>query len=55
MQCESCGQEMNFLYDVSERETLFVLWECECGHKLLERRPLLAEKVAAVAGDQATT
>lgn len=39
MNCELCSTEMNFLYDVVERETLFVLWECECSHKLLERRP----------------
>lgn len=39
MTCENCKAPMNFVYDVSERETQFVLWECECGHKLLERRP----------------
>ena len=38
MNCECCTSEMNLLYDVVERDTLFVLWECECGHKLLERR-----------------
>ena len=50
MNCESCSSPMNFLYEVSERETVFLLWECECGHKLLERKPL--EKVGA--GAQAT-
>jgi len=39
MTCELCSSAMDLLYDVVERETLFVLWECECGHKLLERRP----------------
>ncbi|MGE0711404.1 MAG: hypothetical protein AB7N76_30230 [Planctomycetota bacterium] len=40
MNCESCSAEMIYQYDVVERETMFVLWDCECGHKLLERRPL---------------
>ncbi len=48
MNCESCAIPMNFLYDVSERETNFVLWECECGLRHLERKPL--EKVAIGAG-----
>lgn len=49
MNCESCTSPMNFLYDVSERETNFVLWECdECSHRHLERQPL--EKIAAGAG-----
>ncbi len=40
MTCESCNNDsMSFVYDVSERETKFLLWECECGHKFLERRP----------------
>jgi len=39
MNCEKCSVEMDRLYDVVERETMFVLWECECGHKLLERVP----------------
>ena len=39
MTCESCSNSMNLMYDVVERETQFVLWECECGHKYLERRP----------------
>lgn len=47
MNCESCSADMNRIYDVVERETLFVLWECACGHKLLERQP--HEKGAMVA------
>jgi hypothetical protein len=39
MSCEKCGGEMTFQYDVEERSILFVLWDCSCGHKLLERRP----------------
>lgn len=39
MTCEKCGKEMIFQYDVEERNVLFVLWDCECGHKYLERRP----------------
>ena len=43
MNCEKCSQPMNLLYDVVERETCFVLWECACAHKLLERRPASGE------------
>jgi len=39
MTCEKCGSEMLLQYDVEERNVLFVLWDCSCGHKLLERRP----------------
>jgi hypothetical protein len=45
MNCEKCGNEMLLQYDVEERNVLFVLWDCNCGHKLLERRP--QEKVGA--------
>lgn len=45
MNCEKCGNEMAFQYDVEERNVLFVLWDCSCGHKLLERRQ--QEKVGA--------
>lgn len=45
MNCEKCGAEMSFQYDVEERNVLFVLWDCTCGHKLLERRP--QQKAAA--------
>lgn len=38
MTCEKCGSTMVFNYQVEERNTLFVLWNCECGHKVLERR-----------------
>jgi hypothetical protein len=31
---------MKFLYDVAERDTQFLLWECECGERLLQRSPL---------------
>ncbi len=47
MNCEKCGNEMLLQYDVEERNVLFVLWDCNCGHKLLERRP--QEKVGATA------
>jgi hypothetical protein len=46
MNCEKCGNEMSFQYDVEERNVLFVLWDCSCGHKLLERR---AQEKAGVA------
>lgn len=39
MKCEICVSEMGFEYDVTERDTRFVLWSCECGYKYLERRP----------------
>ena len=39
MTCEKCGSEMLLQYDVEERNVLFVLWDCNCGHKVLERRP----------------
>jgi len=38
MSCECCDRDMEFLYDVAERKITFVLWECECGHKFLERQ-----------------
>ena len=37
--CRSCTKPMNLVYEVVERETQFVLWDCACGHKELERRP----------------
>lgn len=43
--CEICNTPMSFQYDVTERETRFVLWECECGHKHLERRPTTEKKL----------
>ena len=46
MNCEKCGNEMLFQYDVEERNVLFVLWDCSCGHKLLERRPQTKAGVA---------
>jgi len=39
MKCEICVQTMGYEYEVTERDTQFVLWSCECGHKYLERRP----------------
>ncbi|HZV02715.1 MAG TPA: hypothetical protein VFF73_38765 [Planctomycetota bacterium] len=39
MICEKCGSDMLFQYDVEERNVLFILWDCGCGHKVLERRP----------------
>ena len=47
MICENCSQDMNFLYNVIERETCFKLWECECSHKILERRPASPAELAA--------
>lgn len=37
--CRICKKSMSFVYDVHERETVFVLWECTCGLKELERKP----------------
>ena len=37
MNCERCKRSMDFQYDVTERNVRFVLWDCECGHKVLER------------------
>ena len=56
MTCEKCGNEMLFQYDVEERNVLFCLWDCSCGHKLLERRPqekagAAMATAAAVAND----
>jgi hypothetical protein len=48
MTCEKCGKDMNLQYDVEERNVLFVLWACECGHKFLERRPPV-NKLAVLA------
>jgi hypothetical protein len=48
MNCEKCGKEMGFQYDVEERNVLFVLWDCDCGYKYLERRP--QTKAAAING-----
>jgi hypothetical protein len=39
MICEKCGHEMAFQYDVEERHVLFLLWDCTCGYRFLERRP----------------
>ena len=44
MKCEKCDKTMTQLYDVAERETLFVRWECaDCSHEHLERRPIEAQ------------
>lgn len=40
MNCEKCQRSMHLVHEVVERETVFVLWDCGCGHKLLERRPM---------------
>lgn len=40
MNCEKCQRPMSCLHEVVERETLFALWECQCGAKLLDRRPV---------------
>lgn len=39
MNCEKCQRPMVSLHEVVERETLFTLWECQCGTKRLDRRP----------------
>jgi hypothetical protein len=55
MTCEKCGQDMLFQYDVEERNVLFVLWDCNCGYKLLERKPqekaLVGQLASSVADD----
>ncbi len=51
MTCETCSDEMSRMYDVVERETLFVLWECPCGHKLLERVPIDKQVPVGAASD----
>ena len=38
MNCDKCEAEMIYNYEVEERHVVFVLWDCECGHKYLERR-----------------
>ena len=40
MNCERCTRSMQYQYEVEERKVCFVLWECECGHKILERRKI---------------
>ncbi|MCO5165779.1 MAG: hypothetical protein M9894_05350 [Planctomycetes bacterium] len=47
--CKACKKPMDFVYDVVERETAFVLWECTCGHKELERKPADQASRPAVA------
>lgn len=44
--CEVCSKPMTLHYEVVERDTRFALWECNCGHKALERKP--AAKAAGV-------
>lgn len=52
MNCELCSTTMNFLYNVSERETNFLLWECDdCQHRLLERRALGEAPTLAAAAE----
>ena len=38
MLCESCSRPMHLQYEVEERKVRFVLWNCDCGYKFLERR-----------------
>ncbi len=40
MICEKCGKSMVFDYQVEERKVLFKLWNCECGHRILEKKNL---------------
>ena len=47
--CKGCRKPMSFVYDVHERETVFVLWECACGHKELERKPAVPGATRAPA------
>ena len=50
MKCEKCDKTMTQLYDVAERETLFVRWECaDCSHEHLERRPIEAQVAVSAA------
>ncbi len=61
MNCKGCKKPMSFVYDVLERETVFVLWECACGYKELERKPAaqgrtpVPAEAVAVAVASATT
>lgn len=50
MNCKGCKKPMAFVYDVVERETVFVLWECACGSKELERKPAAAGRTPVPAG-----
>ncbi len=38
MTCEKCGKAMIFDYQVEERKVLFKLWNCECGHRFVEKK-----------------
>ncbi|MBX3471630.1 MAG: hypothetical protein KF878_32650 [Planctomycetes bacterium] len=49
LSCKACKKPMGFVYDVVERETAFVLWECPCGHKELERKPASQSPVSRPA------
>ena len=49
MNCKGCKKPMTFVYDVIERETVFVLWECTCGNKELERKPASAGRTPVAA------
>lgn len=55
MNCAKCQRPMGQLHEVVERETLFVLWECACGHKLLDRKPLPPGRAPAPAPTQVST
>lgn len=50
MNCKGCKRPMAFVYDVHERETVFVLWECACGYKELERKPGAQGRAPVPAG-----
>lgn len=50
MNCKGCKKPMAFVYDVVERETVFVLWECVCGYKELERKPAALGRTPVPAG-----
>lgn len=47
MTCRGCARPMSMVYEVVERETCFVLWDCTCGHKELERKAIRAPVPAA--------
>ncbi len=47
--CEVCSKPMTLHYEVVERDTRFALWECNCGHKALERKPAPKTGVPATA------
>jgi hypothetical protein len=52
MNCEKCHRPMVLVHDAVERETRFSLYECQCGNKLLDRRPAPPGTASAQAHDR---